>query len=696
MLEGTLGLSPNARGIVLFAHGSGSSRQAGRNRFVADELRGAGIGDPASSTFSRSRKRPLTASRGTSASTSPCSPSGWSARRTGSPRCPPQGTSRSATLAPAPAAASPRRHRSRCRSARGLTPATGVAQTTEPDRHALCRSNICDGHGQSPEQVIADLEEREDALSRYVALACDYDGTLASDGAVDEATLAALGRRARHRAAADPGHRTRAGRAAGRLPAPGPVRPRRRRERGGAVPARRAARAGRWPSRRRRTFVTELRERGVGPLSVGRVIVATWEPHEDAVLEVIRDLGLELQVIFNKGAVMVLPSGVNKATGLAAALDELGLSPHNVVGVGDAENDHAFLGRVRVRGGRRQRPAVGQGRRGLRDRRAPRRGRDRADRSVDRQRPPRALAAVTTPQPDPLVRIDPRSPSWADSQCSAVQAVTRSRKRARRAERSAGGMSSASAMARAVPSMSSGETSRALSAASSATPAVSETTSTPGPLRDDGPLLGHQVHAVLQRVDQQHVAAFHRRQRLLAIVGVEDPDRRPAAVRAKRSLTSSMVAIDRDRDTRDRCPGRSATGPGMPGTARRPQRSGRISSRRAKARKPTSWFLLGSSRSTRMIVRRPCRAARRRRAAATAADCMRPLQRARRRRSPGRRARQPAAHRPAITVDSDRSTIDAQELRAAAEERAHVGSVSAGRRRPRRAGPAGSSRARLR
>jgi len=40
---------------------------------------------------------------------------------------------------------------------------------------------------------------------------------------------------------------------------------------------------------------------------------------------------------------MVLPSGVNKATGLSAALDELGLSPHNVVGIGDAENDHAFL-----------------------------------------------------------------------------------------------------------------------------------------------------------------------------------------------------------------------------------------------------------------------------------------------------------------------------------------------------------------
>ena len=40
---------------------------------------------------------------------------------------------------------------------------------------------------------------------------------------------------------------------------------------------------------------------------------------------------------------MVLPSGVNKATGLAALLKEAGVSADEVVGVGDAENDHAFL-----------------------------------------------------------------------------------------------------------------------------------------------------------------------------------------------------------------------------------------------------------------------------------------------------------------------------------------------------------------
>jgi HAD superfamily hydrolase (TIGR01484 family) len=90
-------------------------------------------------------------------------------------------------------------------------------------------------------------------------------------------------------------------------------------------------------------LVERLKQKGVEPLSVGRVIVATWEPAEKAVLDVIRDLGLELQIIFNKGAVMVLPSGVNKASGLAAALNELGLSPRDVVAVGDAENDHAFM-----------------------------------------------------------------------------------------------------------------------------------------------------------------------------------------------------------------------------------------------------------------------------------------------------------------------------------------------------------------
>ena len=89
-------------------------------------------------------------------------------------------------------------------------------------------------------------------------------------------------------------------------------------------------------------LVNLLRERGV-PISVGDSIIATVEPHETTVLATIRDLGLERPVIFNKGAVMILPPGINKASGLAVALAELGLSARNIVAAGDAENDHALL-----------------------------------------------------------------------------------------------------------------------------------------------------------------------------------------------------------------------------------------------------------------------------------------------------------------------------------------------------------------
>ena len=42
-LEGNLGILPDARGVVLFAHGSGSGRHSPRNRFVARALRDAGL-----------------------------------------------------------------------------------------------------------------------------------------------------------------------------------------------------------------------------------------------------------------------------------------------------------------------------------------------------------------------------------------------------------------------------------------------------------------------------------------------------------------------------------------------------------------------------------------------------------------------------------------------------------------------------
>jgi hypothetical protein len=107
-----------------------------------------------------------------------------------------------------------------------------------------------------------------------------------------------------------------------------------------------------WPSTRKEqllgdrpstAFIQALQDRQVDSLAVGRVIVATWKPHEKAVREIIQDLDLDLQIILNKEAVMVLPSGLDKATGLRAALKRMELALHQVVGFGDAENDHAFL-----------------------------------------------------------------------------------------------------------------------------------------------------------------------------------------------------------------------------------------------------------------------------------------------------------------------------------------------------------------
>jgi hydroxymethylpyrimidine pyrophosphatase-like HAD family hydrolase len=90
-------------------------------------------------------------------------------------------------------------------------------------------------------------------------------------------------------------------------------------------------------------FVERLRQDGVNPLSVGRCIVATVTPHEGAVRRAIRELQLDLQVIFNREAVMVLPAGVDKGTGLNATMADFGVSSANALGFGDAENDFAFL-----------------------------------------------------------------------------------------------------------------------------------------------------------------------------------------------------------------------------------------------------------------------------------------------------------------------------------------------------------------
>jgi hydroxymethylpyrimidine pyrophosphatase-like HAD family hydrolase/energy-coupling factor transporter ATP-binding protein EcfA2 len=173
-------------------------------------------------------------------------------------------------------------------------------------------------------------------------LACDYDGTVADDGRIDEATARVLAR------VRDSGRKLIlvTGRRLDDLRAmcpevdamfdaivaengalvhmPGSQEPRQ---------------VGDAPSP---ALLDALRRQGV-PFVCGVSIVATADQFAEPAVAAIRECGEERSLIFNKGALMLLPGGVTKQTGLTAALDAMTLSPHNTVGIGDAENDHAFL-----------------------------------------------------------------------------------------------------------------------------------------------------------------------------------------------------------------------------------------------------------------------------------------------------------------------------------------------------------------
>ena len=178
---------------------------------------------------------------------------------------------------------------------------------------------------------------------KYSAIATDYDGTLASDGQVDPATLDALKR-----------YRDRGGRlllVTGReldellqvFPHYGLFH---------SVVAENGAvlyhphqdnvslLADPFPP----DLMEVLTARGVDPLSQGRIVVATWQPHGNTVQQTLADLNLEATVICNKRAIMILPAGVNKASGLLMALQQMGLHADQVAGIGDAENDEHLLG----------------------------------------------------------------------------------------------------------------------------------------------------------------------------------------------------------------------------------------------------------------------------------------------------------------------------------------------------------------
>lgn len=173
------------------------------------------------------------------------------------------------------------------------------------------------------------------------ALALDYDGTIAEDGRLDPAVHGALKRarlaglvvlivtgriigELRHFA----GDLTFADAVVG--------------ENGAVITFPRSGRSTALHEPPPRVFLDGLSERNV-EFKCGEVVVEADASAAPEALELIRRLELPLAILFNRGRMMILPQAISKATGFAVALEAFRLSPHNVLAIGDAENDHELL-----------------------------------------------------------------------------------------------------------------------------------------------------------------------------------------------------------------------------------------------------------------------------------------------------------------------------------------------------------------
>ena len=176
---------------------------------------------------------------------------------------------------------------------------------------------------------------------RHRVLACDYDGTLATDGVCSDATLASL---------------ERISGAGMRLIL---VTGRTREElesvfdqsslfaaivvENGSVVIDASGEETLLAPRLPRGLVAELERTGVTPLVVGRVLCSTAVTQTAKLSAAIARLGIDRAVVRNRDSAMVMPPGISKRTGLEAALRLIGELPSRTVAIGDGENDVALF-----------------------------------------------------------------------------------------------------------------------------------------------------------------------------------------------------------------------------------------------------------------------------------------------------------------------------------------------------------------
>jgi len=179
-------------------------------------------------------------------------------------------------------------------------------------------------------------------VMRHRVLACDYDGTLATEGICSPATVATL------RRVAEAGIRLIlvTGRTREELEDvfdPGDLFAAIVVENGAVVIDAASGEETLLGPRLPRGLIAELERRGVHPLVVGRVLCSTDRSEEPKLLAAIARLGVDRQVVRNRQSAMVMPPGINKRTGLEVALRAIGEMPSATVAVGDGENDVALF-----------------------------------------------------------------------------------------------------------------------------------------------------------------------------------------------------------------------------------------------------------------------------------------------------------------------------------------------------------------
>src|SRR5262249_39846797 len=90
-------------------------------------------------------------------------------------------------------------------------------------------------------------------------------------------------------------------------------------------------------------LIRALRKAGVEPLKIGRATIETKASQQTAIQRILGRLQIGWVVARNRDELMIVPMGLTKATGLAAALHEAHMLPRQVVAVGDGENDVPLL-----------------------------------------------------------------------------------------------------------------------------------------------------------------------------------------------------------------------------------------------------------------------------------------------------------------------------------------------------------------